>query len=144
MFSAYGSSVSMWMTLLLGVAATLGYVLGRRQVRRPVTSQSDGRGEILRALAVAKDLESIAERLRQHVEQLRIPLSLSEEGHVAVSLSIGLATAPKHGMSFETLFAAADRALYQAKAAGKNCVRVHPSGTPGLAVPPEGNPKEHA
>jgi diguanylate cyclase (GGDEF)-like protein len=64
MLLANTSSLSMWITLLLGVAATLGYLLGRRQVRRPTAGQADGRGEILRALAVAKELESIAERLR--------------------------------------------------------------------------------
>jgi len=63
MLLANSSSVSFWITLLLGVAATLGYLLGRRQVRRPA-AQPDGRGEILRALAVAKELELIAERLQ--------------------------------------------------------------------------------
>ena len=32
----------------------------------------------------------------------------------------------------------ADRALYQAKAAGKNCVRVHTPAGPGKPVPPFG------
>jgi diguanylate cyclase len=64
MLLANTSSLSMWITLLLGVAATLGYLLGRAQVRRPATNQPDGRAEILRALGVAKELESIAERLR--------------------------------------------------------------------------------
>jgi len=64
MLLANGSSLSFWITLLLAVAATFGYLLGRRQIRQPAASQPDGRGEILRALAVAKELESIAERLR--------------------------------------------------------------------------------
>ena len=64
MLLANGSSISYWVTLLLGVAATLGYLLGRRQVRLGATSQEDGRNQILRALAVAKELESIAARLR--------------------------------------------------------------------------------
>ena len=64
MLLAHGSSISYWITLLLGVAATLGYLLGWRQIRLSATSQTDGRGEILRALAVAKELELIAERLR--------------------------------------------------------------------------------
>ena len=64
MLLAHASSVSYWITLLLGVAATLGYLLGRRQIRLPATSQADSRNEILRALVVAQELESIAQRLR--------------------------------------------------------------------------------
>jgi diguanylate cyclase (GGDEF)-like protein/putative nucleotidyltransferase with HDIG domain len=64
----------------------------------------------------------IAERLRHHVEYLQIPLALSEEGHIAVSLSIGVATAPRHGATFEALFSSADRALYEAKRLGRNKV----------------------
>lgn len=64
----------------------------------------------------------IAERLRAAVGGLRIPLRGSEEGTVSVSLSIGLSALPQHGDAFDTLFAAADRALYDAKRRGRNCV----------------------
>lgn len=42
----------------------------------------------------------------------------------AVTVSVGLATFPHVGQSVEALLAAADGALYEAKRAGKNCVRV--------------------
>ncbi|MEG0863726.1 MAG: diguanylate cyclase [Clostridia bacterium] len=42
------------------------------------------------------------------------------QGGAALSISIGIACAPEHGMSFDTLYRAADRALYLAKGAGKN------------------------
>lgn len=64
----------------------------------------------------------IAERLRAAVGALRIPLRGSEEGTVSVSLSIGISALPQHGDAFDTLFAAADRALYDAKRRGRNCV----------------------
>ncbi|MEG2719601.1 MAG: GGDEF domain-containing protein, partial [Clostridia bacterium] len=42
------------------------------------------------------------------------------QGGAPLSISIGIACAPEHGMSFDTLYRAADRALYLAKGAGKN------------------------
>ena len=41
-----------------------------------------------------------------------------------VSGSIGIAFSPMHGETFDDVFANADRAMYAAKAAGRNCVRV--------------------
>ncbi len=64
MLLAHGSTVTFWITLLLAVAATLGYLLGRRPIRLPDTAQADSRNEIARALAVAHEFESIAERLQ--------------------------------------------------------------------------------
>jgi diguanylate cyclase (GGDEF)-like protein len=64
MLLALGSPVTFWITLLLAVAATLGYLLGRRPIRLLNTAQADSRNEIARALAVAQEFESIAERLR--------------------------------------------------------------------------------
>lgn len=49
---------------------------------------------------------------------------------ISVTISQGLAEFPAHGRSVEALIAAADRALYAAKAAGRNCVKTAP--------PPEG------
>ena len=44
--------------------------------------------------------------------------SLSQE--VPLSCSVGVAVAPKHGLSYYELFQRADQAMYQAKAEGKN------------------------
>ena len=41
----------------------------------------------------------------------------------SVTISQGLAQFPDHGRTVEDLIAAADGALYAAKAAGRNCVR---------------------
>lgn len=49
---------------------------------------------------------------------------------ISITISQGLAEFPSHGRSVEGLIAAADRALYAAKADGRNCVRTAP--------PPEG------
>jgi predicted signal transduction protein with EAL and GGDEF domain len=50
-------------------------------------------------------------------------------GHVTASL--GIATFPQHASSRDTLVVAADRALYDAKNAGRNCVCVPPDDAQG-------------
>ena len=60
----------------------------------------------------------IAERTRQAVE-------LRPVGGLAISVSIGLATAPTHGTTPDELIKLADGALYDAKTRGRNLVRVH-------------------
>lgn len=55
-----------------------------------------------------------------------------------VTVSVGIASAPNDGRSYDLLFAAADARLYEAKAAGRNCVigcRPAPVETPArLAI----------
>ena len=42
-----------------------------------------------------------------------------------VSLSIGAAFSPVHGISYNDLFKHADQALYRAKSHGKNCYSIY-------------------
>ena len=42
-----------------------------------------------------------------------------------LSCSIGIALAPNHGRGYDTLFRAADTALYRAKEAGKNRIALY-------------------
>jgi diguanylate cyclase (GGDEF)-like protein len=58
-----------------------------------------------------------AERLRQAVAQLGTPRGQP------VTVSLGVACYPDHARHTDGLIAAADAAMYQAKRAGKNCVR---------------------
>ena len=62
----------------------------------------------------------VAERVRRGVEA--IALKLSDGTTVAASVSIGVALFPGHGRNASELLAAADRAVYQAKALGRNRV----------------------
>jgi diguanylate cyclase (GGDEF)-like protein len=62
----------------------------------------------------AADAATVAERLRARIE---------EAGCVTASFGIA-AEVPKHGFDPQVLVARADHALYAAKKAGKNCVRV--------------------
>ena len=70
------------------------------------------------------DAQRVCERIREEVVARRIAVRGSEERWVGVSLSIGVAAAPHEGLSFEEVFAAADRALYEAKRRGRNAVAV--------------------
>lgn len=62
-------------------------------------------------------------------EPFRLPA-----GQVCVGASIGIAHAPDHGSSLEDLLAAADLALYQAKAEGRRCARVFEPRLRAVAV----------
>ena len=70
----------------------------------------------------------LADRLRRAVGGKPIP-ALGEE--IPVTISCGVACYPEGVLTKEALFAAADRALYEAKSAGRNCVKsasVKPTG----------------
>jgi diguanylate cyclase (GGDEF)-like protein len=62
----------------------------------------------------------IAERLRAAIEQAH-PTGIS------ITISLGLSTASGHEVVYETLFKAADAALYEAKRAGRNRVAAAPA-----------------
>jgi two-component system cell cycle response regulator len=77
------------------------------------------------------DLAVVAERLRVQVASAPIPLSYG--GAVAVTVSVGTASCPLHTGDPTELIAIADRALYRAKAQGRDRVVV---GDCPEAVPP--------
>ena len=63
----------------------------------------------------------LLDRLRAHVEHLRLPVLSQAPGSGALSVSIGYAP-HRPGSSLDATLARADRALYSAKAAGRNRV----------------------
>jgi diguanylate cyclase (GGDEF)-like protein len=62
----------------------------------------------------------LAERVRAALGETSFD---TEQGELRVSCSLGVATYPDHASNKESLFEAADRALYAAKHAGRNQVR---------------------
>ena len=70
----------------------------------------------------ARGALEVAERIRQAVETA--PFT-TEAGRVPCTVSIGVASYPQDGRGIESLLARADRALYEAKAAGRNRVAQH-------------------
>lgn len=71
----------------------------------------------------------VAEALRANIESLKI---IHESSHVSSYITISLGAAaitPGHQTSPEELIAEADRALYQAKRNGRNCIQVYPQAS---------------
>jgi diguanylate cyclase (GGDEF)-like protein len=64
----------------------------------------------------------VAERIRAKIESYRF--TGGRRLKFSLTASFGVAVFPTHAMSPQQLIASADRAMYQAKAANKNCVRV--------------------
>lgn len=69
---------------------------------------------------VPSDVEALAQKL---LDAIREPFPVKETAHT-VGLSIGIAVYPWHGADQRSLLAAADRALYDAKSAGKGTYRL--------------------
>jgi diguanylate cyclase (GGDEF)-like protein len=87
------------------------------------------------AAGAAIEMEAVAERIRSRVAHLRMEIP-TPDGPLTVSgltVSIGGAVAPAEGADLHTLLQIADTALYAAKRAGRNVVRM---GTPPAPVPP--------
>jgi len=71
--------------------------------------------------AGVKDAITIAERVRNRIETIKINF---EETILCTTASFGVACYPNHSSDYETLFTAADKAMYRAKSNGKNKVEV--------------------
>ncbi len=82
--------------------------------------------------ASLSELHSIAERLRQRVASS--PVAVSEDTWIAVTVSVGAACFPLHGDSPNELVATADRALYVAKARGRDQVVVGEAAVPDTST----------
>jgi|ThiBioDrversion2_1041553.scaffolds.fasta_scaffold00063_187 diguanylate cyclase (GGDEF)-like protein len=64
----------------------------------------------------------VAERVRAAIAD---GLIQTESGELQATISVGVATAvPGSGLNFTDLIQSADKAMYQAKSGGRNCVRV--------------------
>ncbi|MCP4043150.1 MAG: GGDEF domain-containing protein, partial [Gammaproteobacteria bacterium] len=66
--------------------------------------------------------EELAERLRNDISEHSTPVAGSKELNITVS--VGIASYPEHAQTWEDLLKAADSAMYAAKHAGRNRVRV--------------------
>ena len=69
----------------------------------------------------------IAERLRRSAGLLSVAADPKTDASISVTVSIGVAVLGRHGNDLFELLAAADLALYRAKDAGRNQVRLYAS-----------------
>jgi len=69
-----------------------------------------------------EDALQVAERTRAKIE--RHQFNGGRRLKISLTASLGVATFPQHALSPQQLIACADRAMYHAKAANKNCVWV--------------------
>lgn len=87
-------------------------------------------GEEFAALLTETDLGgalSVADRIREAVAALGIHHSGSPHGHVTISIGVAGTHGTSGSLSVDQLFAAADEALYQAKAAGRDRIMLYKS-----------------
>ncbi len=106
--------------VLLAVAAAL-----RAEVRSADVLGRFGGEEFVILLPSTNrfDAVTIAERIRHRVGQLMVAVP---DGEIGITVSIGVAAQPRDGQALDPLLAAADRALYVAKEAGRDRVRTMP------------------
>jgi len=96
------------------VAATMRQCLRRHDVLGRLGGEEFA---LLMPGTAREDALMVAERIRAGIEQLHYAV---KGERISLSVSGGLATRGRDGADWDTLFAAADRALYGAKHAGRN------------------------
>ncbi len=80
--------------------------------------------------------EEFAEsKARTLCENLRFVYTVEERGSISLSASIGVIVAARGSSDYEWLYSEADRALYDAKNAGKNRYSIRYAGSPAAAAP---------
>ncbi|WP_174847428.1 sensor domain-containing diguanylate cyclase [Yersinia artesiana] len=77
---------------------------------------------VLLAPGTLSDAKAVAERMRHSIEELDIPHGMSPHGRVTISVGVASVADPGEHLTATDLSTAADKALYRAKAAGKNRV----------------------
>jgi diguanylate cyclase (GGDEF)-like protein len=111
----------------------VGRMGGEEFVVLPTRAAAGGRSVELEVV----ELEVVAERIRSHVEDLRLEVPTLRGPLVIAGLtvSVGGAVAPADGSDLAALLQTADSALYEAKRAGRNTVRIAVASGEPSSVP---------
>lgn len=70
-----------------------------------------------------KHIEEATQQAQKMIQGLQVPFEIAGQDLI-VTASIGLSLAPSHGEDNQSLLSKADKAMYHAKALGKNCYQV--------------------
>ncbi len=92
-------------------------------LRRSDTVCRHGGDEFVVILPTANNVGSALAVSRKLVVQLAKPYKVKKKS-LDISVSIGVSLYPQHGLTSDDLLRSADKAMYRAKAAGKNDVRL--------------------
>jgi diguanylate cyclase (GGDEF)-like protein len=114
--------------VLAAVARTIAQALRPRDLVGRLGGEEFG--AVLSGLNLL-DAEGAAERLRTQVRDIRVRADSGE--WISVTVSVGVSELSVSGGDLHRLLDAADIALYAAKAAGRDCVRVA-AAQPGLVI----------
>ena len=114
--------------VLAAVARTIAQALRPRDLVGRLGGEEFG--AVLSGLNLL-DAEGAAERLRTQVRDIRVRADSGE--WISVTVSVGVSELSVTGGNLHRLLDAADTALYVAKAAGRDCVRVA-SQEPGVVI----------
>jgi diguanylate cyclase (GGDEF)-like protein len=79
----------------------------------------------------AKEAAPYAEALRKAIADTRLDARTSDRSSIGVSVSIGISEKSKRHSTPELVVEAADKALYRAKEAGRNCVTLEEGAAVG-------------
>jgi diguanylate cyclase (GGDEF)-like protein len=71
-----------------------------------------------------KEAKETAEKLRGKVEEKKFEGAKMSQPNMNITISLGVSSYPKNGVSSEQIIYAADSALYLAKSSGKNIVKI--------------------
>ncbi len=75
-------------------------------------------------------LKGLAEKMRRSIEALNLSHEDRQDGLLVVTISVGATLSSAEAEKPEKIVSEADRALYAAKASGRNCVRLFDSSDP--------------
>lgn len=120
---------------------TLGHTMGdnllkevaqrlRANIRESDTVARMGGDEFTIILSNLQDIESAASMARKLIKAVNQPIDL-DGNSCNVGASIGIAVYPDHAVNTKDLINAADDAMYQAKAIGKNNYEISQAWLPG-------------
>lgn len=86
---------------------------------------------VLAHMQSSEEAAELAEAIRRNVENLALPHQERRDGTAVVTVSVGAAfTRNQTGSKLERLIHEADRALYSAKASGRNCAKLFDPSDP--------------